>query len=264
MSESRSPLKDKPLRNPGQSVREQRADLAYDKILAPLLMAVLMLYVAGMDWLRYYFPSTSLPWPSTLVAVIALGYAAWQFIRNRPKLKALRLAEEGEKIVGQHLEGLRSQGYAVFHDLMGEGFNVDHVIIGPAGIFTIETKTWSKPVQGSPKITFNGETLLAAGREPDRNPAIQAKAQASWLQRLLAESTGKSYPVRPVALFPGWFIEDSRPSRKDLWVLEPKALPSFLANEKAQLPPEDIALASSHLALFIRAEERRLEAASRA
>lgn len=262
MSETRSPLKDKPLRNPGQSVREQRFDLAYDKILAPFLLAALMSYVAGTDWLRYFFPSTSLPWLSTLVAVIAIGYAAWQFVKNRPKLKALRLAEEGEKAVGQHLEGLRSRGYAVFHDLVGEGFNVDHVIIGPGGVFTIETKTWSKPAKGSPKITFNGETLLAAGREPDRNPVIQAKAQASWLQRLLAESTGKVYPVRPVVLFPGWFIEDSRPNRRDLWVLEPKALPTFLANEKTQLPTEDVSLASSHLSRFIRAEERRLEAAS--
>lgn len=109
-------------------------------------------------------------------------------------------------------------------------FNVDHVIIGPAGAFTIETKTWNKPGKGSPKITFDGETLLAAGWDPDRNPVIQAKAQASWLQRLLAESTGKTLPVKPVILFPGWYIEDSRQSRKELWVLEPKALAKFLEN----------------------------------
>ena len=89
---------------------------------------------------------------------------------------------------------------------------------------------------------------------------IQAKAQASWLQRLLAESTGKTLPVRPVILFPGWYIEDSRASRKDLWVLEPKALSAFLAQEQAQLSPEDVALAAFHLSRFIRAQERALEA----
>ena len=40
---------------------------------------------------------------------------------------------------------------------------IDHVIIGPAGIFTIETKTWSKPVRGEARIVFDGEKLTAGG-----------------------------------------------------------------------------------------------------
>ena len=262
MVETKSPLKDKPLRNPGQSVREHRFDLFYDKLLAPAVVVVMLLYWAVIEWMRYFFPSTPSPWLATFFLSVAVGYAGWQFRMNWPKIRALKQAEDGEKAVGQHLEGLRSQGYSVFHDLIGEGFNVDHVIIGPAGVFTIETKTWSKPRQGSPTISFDGETLRAAGWEPDRDPIIQAKAQASWLHGLLMESTGKSYPVRPVVLFPGWYVEDSRRSRKDLWVLEPKALPAFLANEKGQVLPEDVSLATSHLSRFIRANERRLEAAS--
>lgn len=105
----------------------------------------------------------------------------------------------------------------------------------------------------------DGETLLVAGREPDRNPAIQARAQSSWLQRLLAESTGKAFPVRPVVLFPGWFIEDSRASRRDLWVLEPKALPAFLQQEKAVASMEDVKLAAYHLSRYIREQERLRE-----
>jgi hypothetical protein len=260
MADTRSPLKDKPLRTPGQSVREHRHDFAYDKLLAPILLALMMAYVAGMDWYRYFVPAKSVPWISTVVAVTAIGYAAWQYFRHWPKVQALRLAEEGEKAVGQQLEALRSEGYAVFHDLVGEDFNVDHVIIGPAGVFTIETKTWRKPAKGRAEITFDGETLLADGFEPDRNPAIQAKAQAGWLRQLLAESTGKTYPVRPVVLFPGWFVKNSQNSFKALWVLEPKAFAKFLANEKPVLPPEDASLAASHLSRFIIAEERRREA----
>lgn len=260
MAETRSPLKDKPLRNPGQSVREQRFDLFYDKLLAPALLAMLLLYWTISEWWRYLYPSPPSPWIATFSLVVVALYAGWSITRTWPKLKALRQAEDGEKAVGQLLESLRASGYSVFHDLVGDDFNVDHVIIGPAGVFSIETKTWSKPKRGSPKIAFDGETLLAAGWEPDRNPVIQAKAQASWLQRLLAESTGKALPVRPVVLFPGWFIEDSRPSRRDLWVLEPKALGAFLANEPEALPAEDAKLASYHLSRFIREQERVLEA----
>ena len=260
MADSRSPLKAKPLRNPGQSVREQRMDIAFDKVMGPALLALVLVMFAGMDWLRYFFPSPREPWLSTILALAVVAYAIWQWARHWPKVRMLRQAEEGEKAVGQFLDSLRESGYQVFHDLIGDGFNVDHVLIGEAGIFTVETKTWSKPVQGNPTITFDGESLRAAGYEPDRNPVIQAKAQASWLQRLLAESTGRSFPARPVVLFPGWFVEDSRSNRKDLWVLEPKALPSFLAHEKAQLKPEDVKLAAFHLSQFIRAQERANEA----
>jgi hypothetical protein len=260
MAETRSPLKDKPLRNPGQSVREQRLDILLDKLMAPMLYACLFVVWAGMEWMRFYFPSDPSPKLSSFIAVCALAYAAWQFRQNLPKVHMLRLAEDGEKAVGQLLETLRGSGYVVFHDLVGSDFNVDHVIIGPAGVFTIETKTWNKPGKGSPKISFDGETLLAAGWAPDRNPVIQAKAQASWLQRLLAESTGKTLPVRPVILFPGWFVEDSRSSRKDLWVLEPKALSAFLAKAPNVVAADDVKLAAYHLSRFIRAQEKVLEA----
>lgn len=258
MTETRSPLKDKPLRNPGQSVREQRLDFAYDKVMAPALMAFVFLYVAGTDWYRYFFPLKSMPWLTTLMALAAIGYAASQFFKHWPRVQAMKMAEEGEKAVGQQLEHLRSQGYAVFHDLVGEGFNVDHVIIGPGGVFTIETKTWRKPAKGQSEIDFDGERLLAAGREPDRSPVVQAKAQANWLRQILAESTGKPYSVWPVVLFPGWFVKNSRESLKDIWVLEPKALPKFLANEKVELAPEDVSLAAFHLSQFIRAQEREI------
>lgn len=260
MPPTRSPLKDKPLRNPGQSVREQRFDLAYEKILGPILAALMVVVWAGMEWLRYFLPSPPNPWLATLLALAAVAFVVWQFRKYWPKVKMLRLAEEGEKAVGQSLECLRAQGYAVFHDLVDEGFNVDHVLIGPAGVLTIETKTWSKPASGSPKIVFDGETLRAAGREPDRNPVVQARAQANWLKALLEQSTGKSFAVRPVVLFPGWFIEDSRKGRKDLWVLEPKGLPGFLAQEGQVLAPEDVKLAAFHLSRFVREQERVLEA----
>lgn len=260
MRKNRSPLKDKPLRNPGQSLDKQRFDLALDKVLGPSFSALLLVILAGMEWWAYSNPHPPNPLLYSFLALGAVAYAIFQGVRARPKLRALRQAEEGEKAVGQFLERLREQGYQVFHDVLGDGFNVDHVIIGPAGLFTIETKTFSKPARGGAKITFDGETLLAAGFAPDRNPVIQAKAQANWLQHLLAESTGKTLPVRPVILFPGWYIEDSRASRKNLWVLEPKALPKFLANEPSIVAPEDVTLVSFHLSRFIRSQERAFEA----
>lgn len=239
-------------------MREHRFDLLYDKLLAPGIAVVMLALWTAHEWFRFFYPAPPQPLVASLFLAGFIGYAGWQYRRTWPKIRTLKQAEDGEKAVGQLLEALRGQGYAVFHDLVDDDFNVDHVIIGPAGAFTIETKTWSKPAKGSSKISFDGATLRAAGWEPDRDPVVQAKAQSSWLQRLLGEITDKAVPVRPVIVFPGWFVEDSRASRKDLWVLEPKALSAFLANEPAVLAPEDVKLASLQLSRFIRGREREL------
>lgn len=83
----------------------------------------------------------------------------------------------------------------------------------------------------------------------DRDPVIQAKAAAGWIAELLKESTGNDFPVKPVVVFPGWFVEGRR---LDAWVLNPKALPTYIENEKPVIKPEDVQLATYHVARYIR------------
>lgn len=137
--------------------------------------------------------------------------------------------------------------------MVGTDFNIDHVLIGPAGVFTVETKTHSKPSRGDARIVFDGENVHVNGRAPDRNPVIQAKAQAGWLRGLLSESTGRKFDVRPIVVYPGWFVEQKADATRQVWVLEPKALPGFLAHQRETLTSEDVKLASFHLSRFIRA-----------
>ncbi|KAL0630225.1 hypothetical protein Q9L58_010928, partial [Maublancomyces gigas] len=198
---SRSPLKDKPLRQPGQSVAEEREDLVENNVGQPLTLAA-------------FFPN---PVIYTGAALLCIAYAAIRIWRTIPKLRQLRLAKEGEQAVGQFLERLREQGFHVFHDVIGSGFNVDHVLVGPSGVFTVETKTWSKPLTGTARLSFDGETIRMGSLSPDRDPVIQAKAQAGWLKAILLESTGKTMDVRPVVVFPGWFVENAAGTFKDLW-----------------------------------------------
>ena len=192
----------------------------------------------------------------TGAAILAVTYAAFRIYRARPKLRALRQGLEGELVVGQFLERLRADGFAVFHDVIGAGFNIDHVLIGPAGVFTIETKTWSKPASGDARVSFDGEKISVGSMEPDRDPVTQAKGQAGWLRTVLSESTGRKVEARPVIVFPGWFVEGPRQGYKDVWVLEPKALPAFLANEPRRLTPEDVSLFSFHISRLIRSSAK--------
>jgi hypothetical protein len=255
MNQSRSPLKGKPLRVAGQSVDEERDRLLSDVYEQWLLVALFMIVLAGLEWYRSALDMKPSPWTFTAGALAMSAFAAWRIKRILPLVRNLKQARDGERAVGQFLEALRGRGYQVFHDLVGAGFNVDHVVLGPAGVFTIETKTWSKPARGRPEIEFDGQRVKAAGQEPDRDPVIQARAQANWVRNLLMESAGKQTFVKPVVLFPGWFIVNANGTMKDVWVLEPKALPAFLANEPTRISDDDVRLFAFHISRFIRASE---------
>lgn len=253
---SKSPIKDKPLRLPGQSLEEERRKLYEDRLETPFVLALCFTLIAGLDWWRELADVAPSPRTFTFAAILLIVFTAWRFWKTVPRIRAIKQGIEGEKAVGQYLERLRGEGYQVFHDLIGAGFNVDHVLIGPAGVFTIETKTWSKPGRGEAKIKFDGEQLTVAGREPERNPVVQARAQSSWLKGLLSESTGHAYEVFPVVVFPGWYIEQGEGTLRNMWVLEPKALAKFLVNAPQRLDSEAIKLASFHLSRFVRSSEQ--------
>lgn len=252
---ARTPLKDKPLRQAGQSLREERERILEDKLVPWLFGAAVTTAFAGYEWFRFKMQMPYSPWTLTILAAVATAIAVWRFFVLRPKMRNLKLGLQGEIVVGQYLDRLHADGYQVFHDVQGQNFNLDHVLIGPAGVFTVETKTWNKP-HGDAKVTFDGERLLIAGKAPERDPIAQARAQASWLRTQLRESTGKDFDVRPVIVFPGWFVEANFSAQRKLWVLEPKALPTFLSNEPPSLSAEDRRLASFHLSRIIRGAEQ--------
>ncbi len=192
--------------------------------------------------------------PRTLFSILAVfggGYALLRMMMYKRKIRRLCQARDGEGAVGQYLEALREKGYRVFHDVCEKNFNIDHVLIGEGGIFSIETKTISKPAKGQSEINYDGKRILENGFAPDRDPITQAKAQAHWLEDLVKESTGKTFKVQPIVLYPGWFIT-KQPKGADVWVLNPKSLPAFLEYENTELVPEDTKLVACHLSRYIR------------
>lgn len=251
----KSPLRTKPLRNPGQSLDEEINRLVNDRVMEYLLIPLILLLVAGMEWIAVWTHLPRQPWLFTALAFIAL--VAWlaYFRRAWVRLQALKQGREGERFVGQELEQLRETGARIIHDVPAGGFNVDHVVICDKGIFAVETKTWSKGRKDA-RISVRQGRVLKDGYPTDRNPIEQAEAIGSWLRRTLRESTGKELPVRPVVLFPGWYVEPLEPAMKErLWVLEPKAFLKWIGYEPIRLPSEDVALAAFHLSRIVHAAQ---------
>jgi hypothetical protein len=255
LKEMRSPLRRKPLRNPGDSVRKEMDKLINEEVAGDYFFAAFVVVLAGLEWFRWYTDMQPQPVVYTVVASIAVAVAVYRIRHSFKRLSSLKLGYEGEAAVGQFLESLRNQGAFVLHDFPGEGFNLDHIVIHQSGIYVIETKTFSKPDRGDALITFDGERVLVLGKEPDRNPVVQARAGARWLRDLIHELTGSKLSIRPVVVFPGWFIQPTAEARaSDVWVLNPKALPAFIGNSQGQLSVTDVRSLAAHLSRYARAE----------
>ncbi|HEY9877689.1 MAG TPA: nuclease-related domain-containing protein [Leptolyngbyaceae cyanobacterium] len=253
---NKSPLKDKPLRNPRQSLDEELQRLMEEDGYTWVATICFCLIFLANEWWRYFSASPPNPLEVTIVTLPMVGFSIFKLYRLKRRLQRLRLARDGEKAVGQYLTDLRENGYRIFHDIVGDDFNVDHVIISEQGIFTIETKTYSKPISGKAVVTFDGEAIQVNGYTPDRVPVEQAQAQAAWVQGVLRESTGRGFSVRPVVVFPRWFVEMKKTAlNSKLWVLNPKALPGSLEHEPVCISAEEVKLAAYHLSRYIRSSQ---------
>lgn len=241
------------MRVAGESLTNEMNDVIYDHIFAPSFLALFMLLIAGLEWWKYWYDMKPNPLIYSTMAALTLCYAAYKVWKTKQRVAQIKLGRDGERVVAQYLEWFRSSNYFVFHDVPSGDANVDHVLIGPQGVFTIETKTHSKPLRGACKVTVDSGVVRANGAVLDRNPIVQAKAQANWLRNFLAESQFNA-PVWPVVAFPGWFVEPFDVKATGAWVLEPKALSKFIENEPERLSREQVQAMASALRSYIRAQ----------
>jgi len=127
-----------------------------------------------------------------LVAVAAAILLAWGDRRLGNFLKGAK----GEEWVAHELAFLSSE-YTVFNGLrlVGGKQNFDHIIVGPAGVFVVETKNWKGSVE------FRDGKLYASGKEPSRPPLKQVKAATAELVEFLDDSGKGGIPVHSVLCF---------------------------------------------------------------
>lgn len=135
---------------PGQSL-DERIQALRDKISDLLIPSLVFITLAMYGWLQWWTGRQIHPLVFSIVAILTIAYAGQRIWYLRETIRHLRLGRDGERPVGQILEQLREQGYSVFHDIPGPSFNIDHALVGPAGVFTVETKSRTKPLHGHSK-----------------------------------------------------------------------------------------------------------------
>ena len=232
--ELKSPLKRPNRRRPGQSLDDEIRvvrDKFFSEGVVPAIVAVIL---TVFEWLRWSLGAPPNPTLYGVIALIVLCWTASRYKQSKEKIRRLTLGRDGEQAVGQALDVLRPDGYVVFHDIQGENWNIDHVLVGPSGVYTIETKTLMKPKRGDAKIHYRGTSLSNKTKDLSEH-LIQAKAQSKTIKNILDEYAYGDYPVHPVILFPGWYIENTADSHGDVWVLEPKAFLKWVRNAQPKL-----------------------------
>lgn len=230
------------LRGPGETqlklvraIEENSALHLCAALAAPLLAAALLI------WITKYFsgvPQLVFLGVSLLALLAVLYFSARHLVAKIEESNNRYLGFFGERVVAEHLDPLKAQGFRVFHDVpCGDAtapFNIDHVVIGPSGVFAIETKTRRKGRSragfAAHEIIYDGQVLAYPWGE-DRHGLDQAARQARWLGDWLASLLGRRPPVQPILAFPGWMI--IRRGAGAVTVLNPKEIPAAVAPKAA-------------------------------
>lgn len=247
-----SPIKSPSLPLPGDSLRREILDVL-SRGATWAIVAIAVFFQAAMEWYRWYWGLPPMPLTYTVLAAVAIVAAIIMWRRSSIEADRLQLGRSGEISVAQLLEKLGGDGFRIFHDISEESYNIDHVIIGPPGVFVIETKTLSLPDDRKNEIKFDGQRIWINGMLPDRDPIQQVRACTDRVGEVLTRASGRSAPMHSVVLYPGWWV-DPQPKGVDVWVLNPKALSAFLRHEPTRLSESDVALFASALETYLRAK----------
>jgi hypothetical protein len=151
------------------------------------------------------------PW--SVLLLVAAGMVApvgLMSLRERGALRRLTMGLEGERTVGGLLGDLGRMGYVVRHDLEyeyapGKTANIDHVVIGPAGVIVVETKNRTKPAKGRAVVRFDGKRIRVGDGPWDGKPVWQVEKGMEEVRRRLraAGVRDDDVPVRGVVAVSG-------------------------------------------------------------
>jgi hypothetical protein len=171
-----------------------------------------------------------------VLSVLAAVAAGWG-LRFRPSrdAKAWRRGAVGERRTARRLAALERHGWAVLHDLAvpHSQANIDHLVIGPGGVFVIDSKQYRARLQ------LDGSGRLWHGRYP-LAPALRAVSFEADQAALVV--TDPDVVVVPVMAVHGAQVPWGRVVMDGVPVVPARRLPSMLRELPAVLGPERVAV----------------------
>ena len=155
-----------------------------------------------------------------------------RLLGHRTDERAWRKGAFGERVTSFWL-GRLPEGWYVFHDIPvgARGANIDHLVIGPGGVFTVNTKNLTGSIRVNPRtIQINGVRT---------NYLPKASAEARRAGELLAAAVGRPVEVRGVLaiVIDEWDIV-KEPT--DVFVRGPRGAKNLMLTQPSTLTPQDV------------------------
>jgi Nuclease-related domain len=170
-----------------------------------------------------------------VVAALAAAAAGWGVrFRPSPDAVAWQRGAAGERRTARLLGPLERHGWAILHDLAvpGSGANIDHLVIGPGGVFVIDSKQY----RGRLQLDRSGR--LWHGRYPLAATLRAVDFEADQAAQILPDPGMAVVPIVAVhgAQVPwGKVVTDGVP------VVSARRLPGMLRQLPVVLGPEQVA-----------------------
>ena len=107
-------------------------------------------------------------------------------------ITAWQIGADGEVRTGRLLETLEADGFRILHDRKIPGArsaNIDHIVIGPPGIYVVETKSYKGSLQ------IRGNEVFVAGRRKN-----------GWIDEVNGEAAAVRTALADEVLAHGWTV----------------------------------------------------------
>jgi hypothetical protein len=172
---------------------------------------------------------------SLVLGGLAAVAAGWGLrFRPSPDAVAWRRGAVGERRTARFLAPMERHGWTVLHDLAvpGSRANLDHLVIGPGGVFAVDSK------QHRGRLQLDPSGRLWHGRYP-LAPALRAVSfEADQAARVLPDS---GVVVVPIVAIHGAQVPWGKVVMNGVPVVPARRLPSMLRQLLAALGPEGVA-----------------------
>jgi hypothetical protein len=170
-----------------------------------------------------------------VLGALATVAAGWGLrFRPSPDASAWRRGAAGERRTARLLGPLERQGWVVLHDLAvpSSRANIDHLVIGPGGVFVIDSKQY----RGRLQLDRSGR--LWHGRYPLAPVLRSVEFQADQAAQVL---TDPDVVVVPIVAVHGAQVPWGKVVTDGVPVLPARRLPSMLRELPAIVGPERVA-----------------------
>lgn len=221
------------------------------RVLLPVLAATLLLGVVAGLGLALALPKIGGAVFAGLMAVAA-GFFLWAAHLCPKRIDAFFKGARGEERTAFVLEGL-PEGYNVFHGLsLSRGVasvfksDLDHVVVGPAGVFLVETKCWDG------EVTCEHGRIWIDGQLPQRDPLAQVMNGRMQLESALEAVPETTTRVRAVLCFAGRGFQSQQANLNDVDICHLDGLARLITTEQgASLTQGEIGLVADRLARML-------------